>query len=84
MFGNNADRVGWIRPEGGMTGFPWLRPGTPDARCFCTAALAQGILMIPGDCFGRRDHIRIGFGAQEAGFEEAVSRFERFLRSRAV
>src|SRR5262245_52363709 len=41
-----ADHPGvieWVRPEGGMTGFPWLTPGI-DTRPFCEEAARRGVL----------------------------------------
>ena len=79
MFERNADRIGWIKPGGGMTGFPWLHGGG-DMRALCLAAVGSGILLVPGDCVGVPDHMRIGFGAQDTGFEEATAALENFLR----
>ncbi len=75
----NADRIGWIKPDGGMTGFPWLRGGG-DGRALCSAAVQHGILLVPGDCMGVPDHLRIGFGAQDSGFEQAATALEEFVR----
>ena len=56
------ETMGWIRPQGGMTAFPWLVSGE-DARPFCQAAAEQGILLAPGDCFDFPSHFRLGFAA---------------------
>jgi len=28
---------------------------------------------VPGDCFGAREHMRIGFGVQAVGFDKAAA-----------
>jgi aspartate/methionine/tyrosine aminotransferase len=71
FFEERAEVFEWVRPKGGTTAFPRLRGGA-DARAMCEAAIARGVLVVPGDCFGRPDHFRLGFGACEDGFDEAV------------
>ena len=71
--GDHAEQLGWVRPSGGLTAFPWLRTGA-DSRPFCIDAAAAGVLVAPGDCFDVPSHFRIGFGAAEHGFAEAVTR----------
>ena len=70
----HRETIGWIRPHGGMTGFPWLISGE-DARPFCQAAAERGILLAPGDCFDMPSHFRLGFGAMtEEKFSRALDR----------
>lgn len=73
---NHRDTLGWIRPGGGMTAFPWLLSGD-NARDFCRAAVESGVLLAPGDCFGEPEHFRIGFGAAGDRFAEALERLTR-------
>jgi aspartate/methionine/tyrosine aminotransferase len=77
----HGDQLAWVRPAGGMTAFPWLRSGT-DARPLCVDAAAAGVLVAPGDCFGLPAYVRIGFGATEHGFPEAIDRLADVLRRR--
>ena len=70
-----------MRPQGGMTAFPWLAAGG-DARPFCKALAARGVLMVPGDCFGHAAHFRLGFAASGERFAGALERFEEFLATR--
>jgi aspartate/methionine/tyrosine aminotransferase len=72
LFSEHGDLLGWVRPEGGMTAFPWLRSGE-SSRPFCEAAAARGVLLVPGDCFGFPSHFRLGFGACAEGYEDAVA-----------
>jgi aspartate/methionine/tyrosine aminotransferase len=76
----HSDVLGWIRPQGGMTCFPWLVSGE-DTRPFCQAATARGILFAPGDCFDVPSHFRLGFAASGNNFGRALDRMEEFVRS---
>lgn len=76
----HRDVLGWIRPEGGMTAFPWLVSGENE-RPFCQAATECGILLAPGDCFDVPSHFRLGFAAAGDSFSRALDRFGEFVRS---
>jgi aspartate/methionine/tyrosine aminotransferase len=76
----HRDLLGWIRPQGGMTCFPWLVSGE-DARPFCQAATERGILFAPGDCFDAPSHFRLGFAASGDNFGSALDRMEEFVKS---
>jgi aspartate/methionine/tyrosine aminotransferase len=52
FFEAHADTLAWVRPPGGPNAFPWLRH-SDDARPFCRMMAEQGVLLVPGDCFGR-------------------------------
>jgi aspartate/methionine/tyrosine aminotransferase len=68
----------WLRPGGGMTAFPWLEDGT-DTREFCRRLAQQGVLIVPGDCFGQPKHFRLGFAASGNRFAPALERLADFL-----
>jgi len=70
----------WVRPDGGMTAFLRL-VSDADARPFCEAAVAHGLVMTPGDCFGVPDHFRVGFGVGPEWFPQAMERLSEFLRA---
>lgn len=72
--------LGWIRPRGGMTAFPWLVSGE-NARSFCQGAAEQGILLAPGDCFDAPSHFRLGFAAMTNEFPKALDRLGEFVKS---
>jgi aspartate/methionine/tyrosine aminotransferase len=77
----HRETLGWIRPQGGMTAFPWLVSGE-NARPFCQAAAEQGLLLVPGDCFDTPSHFRLGFGAIEPDkFPKALGRLGEFVKS---
>jgi DNA-binding transcriptional MocR family regulator len=72
--------LGWIRPQGGMTAFPWLLTGE-NTRPFCQAAAQRGILLAPGDCFDVPSHFRLGFAASAENFPLALARLEEFVKN---
>jgi aspartate/methionine/tyrosine aminotransferase len=73
--------LGWVRPQGGTTAFPWLRSGE-DARPFCQAAAERGILLVPGDCYDMPSHFRLGFAAAAPDvFSKALDRLEELVKS---
>jgi aspartate/methionine/tyrosine aminotransferase len=76
----HPDVLGWIPPRGGMTAFPWLVSGE-NARPFCQAAAARGILLAPGDCFDAPSHFRLGIAAAGDDFSKALERFGEFVKS---
>jgi len=77
----HSDTIGWIRPRGGMTAFPWLLSGE-DSRPFCQAASERGLLLVPGDCYDVPSHFRLGFAAaQPDAFSTALDRLGEFVKS---
>jgi len=82
FFAEHTDDLGWVRPRGGLTSFPWLKRET-NAREFCSALAAKaGVLLVPGDCFQIADHFRLGFGVTDEGFASGLERFADFLPAR--
>jgi aspartate/methionine/tyrosine aminotransferase len=63
--------LGWVRPAGGTVAFPWRLDGRA-SRPMCETLARAGVLFAPGDCFGAPAHFRVGFGAQAAGFQQAL------------
>jgi len=82
FFEQHRDVFAWIRPAGGMTGFPWLVNET-DARNFCREAAACGVMLAPGDCFDMPQHFRLGFAAAEDRFPAGLARLESIRRQTA-
>ena len=80
VFASHSGLVGWVRPTGGMTAFPWLTSGS-DTREFCSGMARHGVLMVPGVCFGQPSHFRVGFAASGERFPRAIERFAEFLES---
>jgi aspartate/methionine/tyrosine aminotransferase len=80
LIGEHRDILEWVRPQGGMTGFPRLVSGA-NTRAFCQAAVDRGLLLAPGDCWDVGDHFRIGFGVGREWFPRAMERLGEFLHS---
>lgn len=74
-----GDVLDWVPPDGGLVAFPWFRDGR-DARPFCERLATKGVLLVPGDCFGMRDCVRIGIGCQPATFDAALVVIRQELR----
>jgi aspartate/methionine/tyrosine aminotransferase len=81
FFSEHSDVIRWMRPQGGMTAFPWLN-SSEDSRAFCTEAAQQGVLLAPGDCFSVPAHFRLGFAASGKQFPRALERLSDFIRRR--
>jgi aspartate/methionine/tyrosine aminotransferase len=75
-----SDVIEWVRPEGGMTGFPRFVSGI-NTRPFCEEAARQGLLLVPGDCFDVPDHFRLGFGVGREWYPAAMSRLATLIRA---
>src|SRR5207244_4584413 len=82
VLAEHAGLLGWVRPRGGMTAFPWLADGS-DAREFCRALAKQGVLMAPGDGFGMPSHFRLGFATSGERFAASIERLTTFLDTQA-
>lgn len=76
----HSEMLGWLRPRGGMTAFPWLLSGET-SRAFCQAAAERGILLAPGDCFDAPSHFRLGFAASGEQFSRALDRLSAIARA---
>lgn len=77
--------LGWVPLRGGTTAFPWLTFAN-DSRPFAEALAAQGVLVVPGDCFGMPRHFRVGFGADPdlPGALRILARVTRDFAARAA
>jgi aspartate/methionine/tyrosine aminotransferase len=75
----HSEVLGWVRPAGGLTAFPWLLSGE-NSRPFCEALVERGVLLAPGDCFDMPGYFRLGFGATEDRFPRGLELFAEFLR----
>jgi aspartate/methionine/tyrosine aminotransferase len=80
FFGEHTDQLSWAHPSGGFTGFPRLVSGE-NSRPLCERAADVGVLLAPGDCFGYPDSVRLGFGACEHGFAEALEILSHVLKA---
>lgn len=79
FFAEHEAELGWVRPRGGMTAFPWLKSGI-NAREFCRELAARGVLLAPGDCFEMPEHFRLGFGVTPEGFATGLKTISDYLK----
>lgn len=75
-----GDMLDWVRPQAGLTAFPWFRDGR-DSRRFCERLADRDVLLAPGDCFGMPEHMRIGFGSRAEGIAPALRIIGEELRA---
>ena len=76
-----SGEIGWVRPGGGFTCFPWLK-GRPDSESLCRRLVKEaGVLFAPGFTFGMPAHFRIGFGVAGPRFPQALDRLRAALPS---
>jgi capreomycidine synthase len=60
-------------PKAGVLTFPAL-PSIDDTIGFCHRLMRQhGVLLVPGDCFGLRGHVRLGFGGLTADLHRGLA-----------
>jgi aspartate/methionine/tyrosine aminotransferase len=78
----NHDYVEWVRPKGGVTAFLRLCD-VPDVDAFCHRLVqSDGVLLVPGSCFNRPQHVRLGFGGPASELKEGLARLSTRLRAR--
>ncbi|HKP83855.1 MAG TPA: capreomycidine synthase [Pyrinomonadaceae bacterium] len=76
--------VEWIPPRGGVCSFPRLRR-ISDVETFChRLARSYGVLLVPGSCFNKPFHVRLGFGGATPMVMEGLSRFSTLLKVTAA
>jgi capreomycidine synthase len=77
--GDHADRIGWVRPGGGVSAFIRFLD-IPDVEAFChRLAREHKVLLVPGNCFRCPEYARLGFGCATAELEEGLARLSRLL-----
>jgi capreomycidine synthase len=59
----HQEQVQWVAPKGGVSSFPRFAD-VDDIENFCRRLiLREGVLLVPGTCFGHPHHVRLSFGA---------------------
>jgi capreomycidine synthase len=77
----HPDLVSLVLPAGGVASFPQLL-GHRDTDAFCDDLFRrQGVLVIPGSCFGEPRHIRLGFGGPTPHLLDGLSRLTDALQA---
>ena len=68
----------WTKPQGGTTAFVRVK-GCTNTRPLCLAAAERGLLLVPGDCFGFSDSVRVGLGANPERFATGMKLLSEML-----
>lgn len=69
----------WVPPQGGVCVFPRL-PRQADVEAFChRLAQEKKVLLVPGNCFGHPQHVRLGFGGSPENLREGLGRLDELL-----
>ena len=77
----NSETVEWAPPRGGVCTFLRLRH-IDDSEDFCHhLAQKYRVLLVPGNCFKRPQHVRLGFGSATAELQEGLFRLSEALRA---
>jgi aspartate/methionine/tyrosine aminotransferase len=75
----HKDRVSWVRPEAGVVAFPRLLD-VPAVDDLCHRLMREhGVLLVPGTCFGRPGHVRIGFGGATHELVQGLSALSQLI-----
>jgi capreomycidine synthase len=75
--------VKWAPPEGGVCALPQLC-SVSDVEAFCRhLAKAHSVLLVPGTCFNRSEHVRLGFGSSSKNLNEGLTRLSAALKEAA-
>jgi capreomycidine synthase len=78
---SEPDRVSLALPVGGVAAFPRLH-GMANTDKFCDELFKRdGVLVIPGSCFGAPEHIRLGYGGPTRQLTEGLERLSGALRA---
>lgn len=79
----NEGQVSLTRPAGGVAAFPRIN-GLTDTREFCDQLFQrEGVLVVPGSCFGCPGHIRLGYGGATEELVRGLDRLTSALRTGA-
>jgi capreomycidine synthase len=79
---DSGDLVELAAPAGGVTTFPRLT-GLADTEPLCRRlARRDRTLLVPGNCFGHPDRVRLGFGGPSAGLAAGLSALSAALDRR--
>lgn len=72
--------ITWCKPDEGVIGFPRLQ-FTDDSAEFCEHLVSEtGVLLVPGTCFERPQHVRLGFGYDSAKLEKGLEIVGNYIR----
>lgn len=78
---SNADLVEMISPDGGVTVFPMFT-GIENTDSLCDdLGRENGVLLVPGSCFGHPSRVRLGFGDSARSLDAGLQILTRVARN---
>ena len=80
----HEEHFSWTQPTAGVTVFPRLHTVT-DITKFCDhLERDRGVLVVPGACFERPRHVRLGFGMPPEELTEGLSHLSEMLPEHTI
>jgi len=77
----NEGSIESVVPRAGVLSFPRLRGLPVSTEEFCLGIYRErGVLLVPGECFDRPGHLRIGFGTAPAKFNQGLDLLSGYLQ----
>lgn len=64
--------IDWVPPRGGVTVFPRISE-ISNTDELCQRLATDGVMLVPGSCFGQPRHVRLGFGGPTAAFRKGLA-----------
>ncbi len=78
----NDSLVQWTNPRGGVSCLVKICH-VEDTEEFCRElAHATGVMLVPGECFGQKGHVRLGFGSSVDEFSRGIELVDAFLKKK--
>jgi capreomycidine synthase len=81
--GERPGLTDWVRPQGGVTVFPRFSE-IIDTDALCQRLAANGVLLVPGSCFHRPRHVRLGFGGPTDAFRRGLASLSGQISAQAT
>jgi aspartate/methionine/tyrosine aminotransferase len=76
---SKEQHISWVKPTAGSVGF-MKHHLDKTAEQLCLGLIKEkSTFLVPGDCFGHPDHIRIGYGNDKKTLVEGLKRFSEYL-----
>ncbi|EMG45963.1 aspC Aspartate aminotransferase [Candida maltosa Xu316] len=79
---DNTPLLSWVKPQGGSTCFVKVNIEGIDTMKMCVDLVEQyKTLIVPGEVFGRRGYLRIGFGNNTEDIEKGLEQLTKYFVS---
>lgn len=73
------ENLEWVEPDGGTLCFPKLLHGLDSLELFALAKEKYRTLVVPGDFFWAKGHLRIGFGGRPEGLRRGLESLSKAI-----